>query len=207
MRSAGDDVSSAMNGLYCELEGLYHQSDDLFLNEALWSLVEDYVGRIANRLSQQDYVDDLLSDALFQTFISISKFRPIKGKSSFSRWICGIVRLRARYLARQRRNDKLIPVSQLEALNWEDCYPDDVFGADDRDPVRLEERLDRLDRVDRVLDQVRDLLEGTDLVMFDLLRFGNSDYMTGKLMGLGQYPVRKRILAWGRMAHDAHIKP
>ncbi len=61
--------------------------------------------------------------------------------------------------------------------------------------------------MDRVLDRVRALLVGDDVAMFDLLREGNSDYMTGKLMGLGQYPVRKRILAWSRMAHEAHIKP
>lgn len=201
MRIAGEDISGKLNRMYCELASSG-------LNDDLWYLVADYIGRLAIGLVHYQYVDELLSDALLQTFISIPKFRPHSGDTSFSRWIYGIVRFRAKHLARTRGNDKLVPISQLESPAHEYWNPDDIFGAaPEYDPDLLEEWFDRLDQIDLALDQVRSLLEGDDVAMFDLLRCGNSDYKTGRLMGLTQYQVRRRIIVWERMARAAHIAP
>jgi DNA-directed RNA polymerase specialized sigma24 family protein len=192
---------------------MYSALADSGPDDAFWSVVADYIVRVANSLVRQryglanpDYVDELQSVSLIDTFLSISRFRPIKGDTSFSRWIYGIVRLRARRLARRRRNDRLIPMSQLEDER-EECYPDDIFGADIPDPVLIDERFDRLDQIDLMLDRMRSLLAGDDLIMFDLLRAGHTVYSTCKLMGLQRYCVSKRMTAWRRMALAAHIYP
>lgn len=59
-----------------------------------WSLVKRYVGRCANGQVLNHQIDELTADVLYQIVLGLPRFKPVKGASSFSRWIAGIVKRR-----------------------------------------------------------------------------------------------------------------
>lgn len=169
-----------------------------------WTLLKDYIGKLANRLVAQDDIADLEQDCLIQVFNSLPNFKPIKGPSSFTRWVSGIVARRAVNLRRDKLRAMELPISQIgtwigdefEATELEDLPNSPVAVQPHDDPDADEERWSRADKITAALDAVRTLLDGDDAVMFDLLRDGRTTYGVGKAFGIEEKAVRRRITVW-----------
>jgi DNA-directed RNA polymerase specialized sigma24 family protein len=196
---------------------------------AFWTLTQDYIGKLLNRMVSQDDIEELTQDCLIQVFKSLDKvkidpahsgansgYKCWKGNSSFTRWLSGLVSRRVANMRRDRAMAKEIPLSQLgtwdEANEWrpdaiEELSSEAVVQPHNPDEDELrEKRWSRADRITAALDQVRELLDDTDRVIFDMFREGSTSYAIGKRIGMHESNVRRKLWQWNQMAKRAGLE-
>lgn len=175
-----------------------------------WRLLEDYIGKVANRLVTQDLLLDAVQDCLIQVFKSLPKFKPRAEhdtggvSTSFSRWVCGLVWRRCAHMRRTQFTSREIPVSQLPySLGDEESDAQDITeldqDGDDAERSAVAELLSQ-DLINADLDRFRSLLPASNHALFDLMRTGISARSAAHALHLSEDIAQSRKRQWRRIA-------
>ena len=177
---------------------------------AFWTLIREYVSRMANSRLSPDALEDVVQECMLVIFTKKDQIeQPLP--SSLTRWISGVV-------ANKCADARKVDVKALQVF--------ESLGADDPDSQDSESKLDMLeaealeesglsveDEAARQLDlkqllaRIRKKIPEEDRPLWRLLRSGMTQKDAATRLGMDQDTVRKRMDEWAARYRFRHVYP